>query len=116
MEDVKNHAEMVWDELQKAKAEIERQDNVIDMLKQSRINYEFGDDSKNTTKLRIVDRILSDDYADHAHQAIGEAGALYTCTKDSSIEYHGLQSIAQSNISIVMLLEKIYIQLVNKEE
>lgn len=96
--------EELWNELQAAKKEVEQQNKVIEMLKLSQqLTMSSSQEKKATTPL---DRIMSHKYDDHMQQAVIEAKALYNVTLEGSPLYHGLQSIAQSQIAIVLLLEQ----------
>jgi len=96
--------EELWNELQAAKKEVEQQNKVIEMLKESQqFIMSSSQEKKATTPL---DRIMSNEYDEHLQQAIVEARALYNVTIEGSPVYHGLQSIAQSQIAIILLLEQ----------
>ncbi len=98
------HWDKVWNDLQDAKKEIEQQNKVIEMLKESQqFIMSSSQEKKATTPL---DRIMSHEYGEHLQQAVIEAKALYNVTVEGSPVYHGLQSIAQSQIAIVLLLEQ----------
>ena len=111
MKDMINHAEMIWNELQEAKIEIKRQREVIDMLKEAQVNSQIGNNLSGSP----MERISSGDYRKHLSQAVLEGKRLYASTKEGTTEYHGLQSIAQSNITIAILLEDITTFLIDQE-